>query len=81
MFHQEGAVLDKHLGAHPYLVNDTLTLADFTVVAPLFSAEPAKIPLEKYGNIRSWFGKQAALPAWQRRRRSGSESTAELSAG
>src|SRR5262245_62050571 len=45
-FHQDAAVLDKHLGAHPYLVNDTLTLADFTVVAPLFHAEPGKIPLE-----------------------------------
>ena len=65
MFHQEAAVLDKHLGAHPYLVNDTLTLADFTVVAPLFYAEPAKMPVEKYGNIKRWFGKQAALPAWQ----------------
>jgi len=65
MFHQEAAVLDKHLGAHPYLVNDQLTLADFTVVAPLFYAEPAKMPVEKYGNIKRWFGKQAALPAWQ----------------
>ena len=52
-------------GATPYLVNDTLTLADFTVVAPLFLAEPAKIPMEKYGNIKRWFGAQAALPAWQ----------------
>jgi glutathione S-transferase len=46
-------------------VNDTLTLADFTVVAPLFHAEPAKIPVEKYGNIKRWLGAQAALPAWQ----------------
>ena len=65
LFHQDACVLDKHLGAHSYLVNDTLTLADFTVVAPLFHAEPSKIPLEKYGNIKRWFGKQAALPAWQ----------------
>jgi glutathione S-transferase len=65
MFHQDAAVLDAHLGRHPYLVNDTLTIADFTVVAPLFHAEPAKIPLERYGNIKAWFGRQAALPAWQ----------------
>ena len=65
LFHQDAAVLDKHLAAHPYLVNDTLTLADFTVAAPLFLAEAGKIPLEKYGNIRRWFGTQAALPAWQ----------------
>ncbi len=65
LFHQDASVLDKHLGVHPYLVGDILTLADFTVVAPLFLAEPGKIPLEKYGNIRRWFGAQAALPAWQ----------------
>src|SRR5262249_44637325 len=41
----EAAVLDAHLGRHPYLVNDALTLADFTVVAPLFYAEPAQTPL------------------------------------
>ena len=65
MFHQEAAVLDKHLAQHPYLVNDTLSLADFTVVAPLFLSVPAKMPLEKYDHVRDWFGKQAALPAWQ----------------
>ena len=64
LFHQDAAVLDKHLAAHPYLANNALSLADFTVVAPLFHAEPAKIPLEKYANIKRWFGAQAALPAW-----------------
>jgi hypothetical protein len=34
-------------------------------VAPLFLSGPAKMPLEKYDNIRTWFGKQAAMPAWQ----------------
>jgi glutathione S-transferase len=65
LFHQDAAVLDSHLGRHSHLVNDTLTLADFTVVAPLFHAEAGKIPLEKYANIRRWFGAQAALPAWK----------------
>jgi glutathione S-transferase len=65
LFHADAAVLDKHLGTHPYLVGDTLTLADFTVAAPLFLAEAGKIPLEKYSNVSRWFGAQAALPAWQ----------------
>ena len=64
LFHQDAAVLDKHLAAHAYLANDALSLADFTVVAPLFHAEPANIPLEKYASIKRWFGEQAALPAW-----------------
>jgi len=62
--HQEATVLDKHLERHPYLVNDMLTLADFTAVAPVLYAERAKIPLEKYAHIRRWAGMQAALPAW-----------------
>ena len=65
LFHQDAAMLDKHLGAHSHLVNDTLTLADFAVAAPLFHASPAKIPLDQYPNIKRWFGAQAALPAWQ----------------
>ena len=65
MFHREAAVLEKHLAQHDYLVDGELTLADFTVVAPLFLSGPAKMPLEKYDNIRTWFGKQAAMPAWQ----------------
>lgn len=65
LFHQEARVLDSHLGRHSYLVNDALTLADFTAAAPLVHAEAAGMPLEKYGNIRRWFGAQAALPAWK----------------
>ena len=65
LFHQDAAVLDNHLERHSHLVNDAPTLADFTVVAPLFYAEQGKIPLEKYGNIKAWFARQAALPAWQ----------------
>jgi glutathione S-transferase len=58
-------VLDKHLAQREYLIEDRLTLADFAVAAPLFLAERAKMPVEPYGNIRRWFGRQAALPAWQ----------------
>ena len=65
LFHVDAAMLDKHLERRPYLAGDTLTLADFTVVAPLFLAERAKLPLEKYANIKAWFGRQVAMPAWQ----------------
>jgi glutathione S-transferase len=64
-FHKEAAVLDKHLAGRSHLVGNTLTLADFAVAAPLFYAEPAKVPLENYGNVRRWFGEQAALAAWR----------------
>jgi glutathione S-transferase len=64
-FHEEAAVLDRHLSQHEWLVGDAMTLADFVVVAPLLYAEPAKIPLGQYANIRRWLDVQAALPAWR----------------
>jgi glutathione S-transferase len=63
--HKEAPILEKRLADHKYLVGETLTLADFSVAAPLFYAQPAKMPLERYPHIRRWFGEQAALPAWQ----------------
>lgn len=64
-FHKEAPVLEKRLASNAYLAGETLTLADFSVAAPLFYAQPAKIPLETYPNISRWFGQQAALAAWQ----------------
>jgi glutathione S-transferase len=65
LFHQEAAVLDRHLGRQEWLVGEAATLADYVVVAPLLYAEPAKIPLDQYANIRRWLGVQAAMPAWR----------------
>jgi len=65
IFHADAAMLDRHLAARAWLVNEELTLADFTVVAPLLYAEAGRLPLEPYANIRRWLAAQAALPAWQ----------------
>jgi glutathione S-transferase len=64
-FDREGAVLDRHLTAHRYLAGDELTLADFSVAAPLFHAAPAELPLDPFGHIQEWFGRVSALPAWR----------------
>jgi glutathione S-transferase len=63
-FHKEARVLDAHLAKQPYLVGKDLTLADFTVAAPLFVAEMAELPLAPYPHVQSWFGRVSALPAW-----------------
>jgi len=63
-FHKEAKILDAHLAQHKYLVNDTLTIADFAVAAPLFHAQGAAIPLGPYGNIRNWFERVSSLPCW-----------------
>jgi glutathione S-transferase len=63
-FNKEAKVLDGHLGKHKYLVNETLTLADFTVAAPLFHAQGAGMPVAPYANVRAWFERVSALPCW-----------------
>jgi glutathione S-transferase len=64
-FHRDAKVLDGHLAKGKYLVNDQLTLADFAVAALLTYAEPAKMPLEGYKNVRDWRSRMEAVPAWK----------------
>lgn len=63
-FHKEAAMLDNHLAGRSHLVEDTLTLADFSVAAPLFYAERADLPLAAYPNVNAWFDRVSALPCW-----------------
>ena len=45
----------------PYLVGKELTLADFSVAAPLFYAKDcASMPLAPYANLQAWFGRVLA---------------------
>lgn len=64
-FHKEAKLLDTHLGKQPYLAGKELTLADFTVAAPLFYTQQGGLPVEPYGKLRDWFGRVSALPAWR----------------
>src|SRR5581483_10806133 len=52
-FNKEAAVLDAHLAKQPYLVGKDITLADFSVAAPLFYADRARIPLAPYKNVQA----------------------------
>ena len=64
-FNREARVLDAHLAKQPYLAGKELTLADFSVAAPLFYAKEAELPLASYAHLRDWFGRVSALPAWR----------------
>jgi glutathione S-transferase len=64
-FNKEAAVLEAHLKTHPYLVGKDITLADFSVAAPLFYADRAGFPMAAYPHIREWFGRVSALPCWR----------------
>jgi glutathione S-transferase len=64
-FNKEAAVLEAHLAKQRYLVGSELTLADFSVAAPLFYAKEAGMPLAPYGRVQEWFGRVSALPCWR----------------
>jgi glutathione S-transferase len=64
-FHREAKVLDAHLAKHAYLVGKDVTLADFSVAAPLFYTQQAQLPIASYSRLQDWFGRVSALPAWR----------------
>lgn len=65
-FHRSAAVLDGQLKGKPWVIGDTLTVADFSLGAALNYAEMARFPLEPYGEIRRWFATLSAWPAWRK---------------
>src|SRR5262249_24064189 len=66
MFHRAAQVLDGQLKGKKFVIGDTLTVADFSLGAPLNLAAMARLPVEGYGEIRRWHATLMALPAWQR---------------
>ena len=65
-FHSGATVLDGHLKGRRYVTGDTLTVADFSLGAPLTLAAPAQLPLEPYKEIRRWYAELCELPAWRK---------------
>jgi glutathione S-transferase len=64
-FNREARVLDAHLSKQSYLVGNALTLADFSVAAPLVHAKEAELPVAPHPNLRDWSARVLALPAWR----------------
>jgi glutathione S-transferase len=67
-FHRCAAVLDRHLGGHRFITGEALTVADFSIGAPLNLALPARLPLDAYPEIVRWHAELAELPAWRNHR-------------
>lgn len=65
-FHRAAAVLDGQLNGRKYITGDALTVADFSIGAPLNYAAQGRFPLEPYAEIRRWHAGLMALPAWQK---------------
>lgn len=59
-------VLNQHLESREYLVEDRLTLADFSVAATLGYALSAQLPWDGFANVRTWYGSLETLDAWKK---------------
>jgi glutathione S-transferase len=64
-FHRAAAVLDAHLKGREYIAGDKLTVADFSIGAPLNLSAPARLPVAGYAEIKRWHANLSELPAWR----------------
>jgi glutathione S-transferase len=58
-------VLEQHLYGRKWLVDDTLTVADFSVAATLPYAERASMPLDEFPGVRRWHDQLNEISAWR----------------
>lgn len=64
-FRQFAAVLDQHLAQRRWLVDDTLTVADFAVAVALPFADKAHIPLADFPAVERWHEQMNELDGWR----------------
>ena len=62
--HELFSVLEKELGAGPFLVGEMPTLADVALYTYTAHAPEGDVPLDSYGAIRSWLSRVEALPGF-----------------
>ena len=58
-------VLNDHLRGRKYLLDETLTIADFAVGATLPYAAEIKLPLAGFSEVERWHARLNDLPAWR----------------
>ncbi len=69
-FHRYAQVLEQQLDHTRFIAGDSPTLADFSVGdhSALVLLEQSQVPLHKYPNIKSWYHRLEAVPAWEKTR-------------
>lgn len=65
-FLREAALLERALGENEWLAGGEPTLADFSVGAGLTYAEPARLPLDEFPNVRAWNARLGELEGWRK---------------
>ena len=65
-FNRLASVLNGQLEKHRFVMGNALSIADFSIGAPLTMAERVGYPLENYRAIQRWHADLGSLPAWQK---------------
>jgi glutathione S-transferase len=66
LFKDLARVLDDHLATRTWIAQDRMTLADFSIAAPLMAIEYAKLPVYAFPRVLEWFERVKGLEAWKK---------------
>jgi glutathione S-transferase len=59
-------VLDEHLRGKKWIAQDRVTLADLAIATPLMVIAQAKLPVNGFANVMTWFRRVEGLDAWKK---------------
>ncbi len=65
-FRRFAAVLEKRLDGKQYVVGNSLTIADLTLVSSLMYAKQSDAPLAEFPNLQAWYARMTALEGWKK---------------
>jgi glutathione S-transferase len=65
-FRKYAGVLNGHLEGKQYIVGQGVTLADLNLASTLMYAQALELPLAEFPNVKAWFERITALPAWKK---------------
>ncbi len=64
-FRHQAALLDAHLATREWLAQGRMTLADLQLGCTLTHAHLIELPVAEFPNVKAWFDRIQALPAWR----------------
>jgi len=63
-FRPLASLLDEQLGRRPFLVGNSVTLADFVVGGAVTYVERGRFPVAEFRNLQAWWERLHQIPAW-----------------
>lgn len=65
-FRRYAGVLNQRLSGRTYVVGDSLTIADLTLVSSLMYAQQTEAPIDEFPHLRAWYSRLTELQAWKK---------------